>query len=779
MAQGATKSVQIDTDGTLATNSDLLVPSEKAVRTYINSAITQKIEPLELKAEMEHYNIFTDPFDNSLTTGFVKQPNNYYTQGVLMASTTGTTGYVVWSPIVLNALTAAKKDTTETSNWTAVNCTSLTTSATAKVGGASVSFTRNATGLAYIKYDYGSVAFAIPSNTNLWFWINLSSITNITNVQVTLSTDATTYGTNYQTFTSTTDYSGANLVSGWNLMKFNLSTGGAATGTGWTSNISARFFTVGTNGTNTTAVILVNGIYFGLSSPTNYVPLGTEMTIFNGTYVENFQIDATNTMVDGQITLTNTLANIYLGGFTGASFVYRSSMTLGNGQAAIGTLDPVGNTLAGAVTTTQTLRLAKIFRSALSNNSILAFADLYTTQVYPVISTNSNTQVIVSDTSDHHLNLLTGNIVHIFQTIYTDGTANFIYRGDMTLSSNSSNSSNQTTLTCSVAGVPSGTAVGDYAVKKNITAAYSVTTSTANESYNNFLTITSPDGILLYPAYRNFVYDTFTRTVTAVAYGNNISMGTSELGGQLTASLITSTQSGGTNQWLIGVDGSQITTSISIGAGNVDTEALWCIYNGIKLPPNVRFRFKVSPDKLDSSAQDYIQHGGLYIGQTNFSTDDGIFVGLQMDQSSNNLTFQIKKNGIRSGTNLVTQSTGVSTLTYFWIDCLIIGTTLYVKYWADGTTEPATYSYTQNISTYINSRTWSMALHAGATNNAHNKGARIDSFTMDNVGPNLKYRFQAANISGQKLAYKITATTETTAMLPFMGKIGIIKQGNT
>lgn len=42
MAQGTTKGVPIDTDPLLAANSDLLVPSEKAVRTYIaaNSGIT-------------------------------------------------------------------------------------------------------------------------------------------------------------------------------------------------------------------------------------------------------------------------------------------------------------------------------------------------------------------------------------------------------------------------------------------------------------------------------------------------------------------------------------------------------------------------------------------------------------------------------------------------------------------------------------------------------------------------------------------------------------------
>jgi hypothetical protein len=37
MAQGTTKGVPIDTDGTLANNSDLLVPSQKAIKTYITN----------------------------------------------------------------------------------------------------------------------------------------------------------------------------------------------------------------------------------------------------------------------------------------------------------------------------------------------------------------------------------------------------------------------------------------------------------------------------------------------------------------------------------------------------------------------------------------------------------------------------------------------------------------------------------------------------------------------------------------------------------------------
>lgn len=39
MAQGYTSGVPIDTDGTFAANSDLLVPSQKATKTYVDNAV--------------------------------------------------------------------------------------------------------------------------------------------------------------------------------------------------------------------------------------------------------------------------------------------------------------------------------------------------------------------------------------------------------------------------------------------------------------------------------------------------------------------------------------------------------------------------------------------------------------------------------------------------------------------------------------------------------------------------------------------------------------------
>jgi hypothetical protein len=42
MAQGTTKGVPIDVDPTLAADSDLLVPSQKAIKTYVDTANSTK-----------------------------------------------------------------------------------------------------------------------------------------------------------------------------------------------------------------------------------------------------------------------------------------------------------------------------------------------------------------------------------------------------------------------------------------------------------------------------------------------------------------------------------------------------------------------------------------------------------------------------------------------------------------------------------------------------------------------------------------------------------------
>lgn len=48
MAQGFTKGVPIDTDSTLSADSDLLVPSQKATKAYVDTELLSKQDSINL-----------------------------------------------------------------------------------------------------------------------------------------------------------------------------------------------------------------------------------------------------------------------------------------------------------------------------------------------------------------------------------------------------------------------------------------------------------------------------------------------------------------------------------------------------------------------------------------------------------------------------------------------------------------------------------------------------------------------------------------------------------
>jgi hypothetical protein len=79
MAQGTTKGVPIDVDSTLAANSDLLVPSQKAIKTYVDG-----------KASVGH--VIQDEGANE-----AQQPNLNF-QRMLVTNDTGNNATVVARP---------------------------------------------------------------------------------------------------------------------------------------------------------------------------------------------------------------------------------------------------------------------------------------------------------------------------------------------------------------------------------------------------------------------------------------------------------------------------------------------------------------------------------------------------------------------------------------------------------------------------------------------------------------------------------------------------------
>ena len=97
MAQGTTKGVPIDVDSTLAANSDLLVPSQKAIKTYVD---TNFLNPSDLSATTpltysSSTGVFTINQASSSANGFLSS-TDWSTfngkQSTLSLTTTGTSG---------------------------------------------------------------------------------------------------------------------------------------------------------------------------------------------------------------------------------------------------------------------------------------------------------------------------------------------------------------------------------------------------------------------------------------------------------------------------------------------------------------------------------------------------------------------------------------------------------------------------------------------------------------------------------------------------------------
>lgn len=729
-----------------------------------------QVEFLEQRCEKEHYNIFSDPLDNSVATGFVQQPANYTVNGVLLdtLSSGGSSMAVIWAPLYLSS---SDKNTDSTTSWVAEgNAGSLTTSVTAKVGSNSLSFAKTSGGTsATIKYDSGSAIQNVNGFTTLWFWINIPSLVNFTDVKVIIDIDAT----NFATYTASTNYAGSALTTGWNLMKFDLSAAGTNSGTGWTSTQAFRYFHVGIDAgsTQTYSGILIDAIYFEIANPANYIPLGSEVAIYDNTNRENLTIASSNSTVDGgAVTLVSTIGHTYTPGFGSSDAVLaRSTLSFGNNQAAMVTTDQFSNTLAGNSRLTQEARLARALRSALSSATLNAFAEVNTSQVYKVVSTTSTT-IVVSDSTNDSADLLSGEVVHVFQTIYEDGKANFVYRGDMTLSTNSSNTSSQTTLTCTGAScVPTGTTAGDYVVKKIVTASYSAAATNANESYSTLSTVASPDGVLL------------TDNGLPIPNLSNL-WGYWSLGGASTsvAAKALAGQSG-TNLTLSGT----LTPNFSFFDGFGTTG--WSTANAFFMASSDASAVD-SPSTLAVSFWIYptssLSGDAFVIGKTNTSTNGW---DVYMHSAATQVAFQV--NGANSigptGTYVNNQwnhiyvdyQKGVTNGTHLYLNGSLLGSAT--------TTESAT-SGNNLVLGSANQSTNAIASNVGLAQLMIWTGATLSSAQVSQIynqgkarimgfGPMLKYRYQATGVSGQKVALKTQLARDTVNVMPFLRKVGIIK----
>ena len=115
MAHGPTKGVPIDTDPLLANNSDLLVPSQKAIKTYVDS----KTSPA--------FTIGSVPFGNG--TGLTEDNTKFYWDNTSKTLVIGTNSYVNSGEqlYIYNPLTPVIKLQGTQSSRISLNSTSPTT----------------------------------------------------------------------------------------------------------------------------------------------------------------------------------------------------------------------------------------------------------------------------------------------------------------------------------------------------------------------------------------------------------------------------------------------------------------------------------------------------------------------------------------------------------------------------------------------------------------------------------------------------------------------------
>lgn len=433
------------------------------------------ISLLEQKLDQEHLGNFTDPLPVSIASSFSEAFPTV--EGRLLADyASGTTAHICWNPKFLEE--GVDENTDSAANWAVHDAVAinLTTSGTAKIGAASLSFDKTTGGtFAGIYNDRGAPSLYINGNGQVFLWVTLPSLTNLSNIELRLGDS-----TNFEAYTETTDHAGNALIVGDNLMMFDVSVPGVATGTGWSIEQGVRRFTIGVNTSSaaqTYTGILIDSIMFGLSNPERLVQIGNEYSIYDASNLANLQIDSTSVRVQGTIVLNAALGDPYDGG--DVSSIRRNTMEIA-GDGAARMIDG----LSGEVADTQTIRIQEIFPESTSGANMRVVLDVETNMLFEVTNVVDSDTIEVDDPVNLTANIVSGRVFHVFQVLYkADGKKSFEYRMlDLTVSS-SSHSSGTTTINT---GTNTGIAVGDIVILKAISnAAISVVAKGSEETFSN------------------------------------------------------------------------------------------------------------------------------------------------------------------------------------------------------------------------------------------------------------------------------------------------------
>lgn len=444
------------------------------------------IEQVLQKAENERFRIRTEDLDNSVYTSGIYEPLDGITGRLLSDYSSGVTELdIAWNPIFTND---SDKDFNTATGWAAYNAaTNLTTSATAKIGTASISIDKNGTSTdAPIFYDRGAANLFLGGFRNALFWVNLPSITNLANVFIRMAPS----GGNYRTYEKTTDAKGNALAIGWNLISVDFSTDTyVTTGTGWAYPEPIRYVNLGLTTTiagQTYAAVLFDSLMFSYSDPKTLGLTGQEITIYNNSIQQSVVIDSANTRFAGPLTISAATTNALTGGTVSAAATGIQRIPMLSTEQSFG-FD--SNLSSGTISTSQQLRISKRLRDSVSGAAQLQ-VDVVQDQIGDVTTVGGST-IGINDPGNYSANYANGDTIDIFRPQYTDGRTTYKLLASRSLTAASTHLSGITTLTLTTTSI----AVGDIVAKRHVTSSVSVVAEGVNESFASASFLTSPNNI--------------------------------------------------------------------------------------------------------------------------------------------------------------------------------------------------------------------------------------------------------------------------------------------
>lgn len=454
------------------------------------------LEALQQKLGNEKYSIVTEDLSDSVgLSGKIQPLPQIITATLLREYTSGAANIeAVWAAV---AIDGASENMDSTTGWSvtgaAATLTATTTAGEFLVGTAALKFDKGASATeAGIRKDTGAQTMQLNGNTDFWGYVYLPSTTQLADVFLRVYADSTA---NYRTWLITTQYDGSAFsAAAWNLINQDVSSGGTASGAGWTSAELSRYREVGVHTTvagQTYTGIIFDSCYFSYNRPQDLGVIGSEFTLFNNSTQNAIRIDNANTRHAGKLSLVASVANTYVGGLSGTARgrIYRQVLSVDASDSIYFNTDA---TFSGSITTLQEIRMGRILRGSRSG-TWKSFVDVYGTQAYPVVSVGGST-IDVTDPVNDSADLLNTNTMEIFKPLRLDGKTGYTLRAARALTANSSHSSGVTTLTLTTTSIE----VGDIIIKRHLTdTLLSVVAETADEDYASVSVDASPNGIQL------------------------------------------------------------------------------------------------------------------------------------------------------------------------------------------------------------------------------------------------------------------------------------------